>query len=62
MSTRITVTKTLRCTPSELTVATLRTFLDSEDPRAKVNVKTDHPDRPGELSQVTITLVSEVDS
>lgn len=56
MTARVSITKTLRCQPSELTVSTLRSFLDTEDGDAKVSVKTDHADRPGELGQVTVTI------
>ena len=53
---RITQEKRLVCAPAELTAKVLHGFIENVDEDAVVDVRTDHPDRPGETSTVTVTV------
>lgn len=43
----ITESKTMTCTPSELTVGVLQDFMQDFDPSARVTVRHSRADRPG---------------
>ena len=59
MGARIESTHKLTCPTSELTAGVISDFLMDIDSDAKVRVRVDNADRPGEIS--TVSLSADVD-
>lgn len=56
---RIQSTHKLTCPAGELTAQIVREFLDPLDCEAKIDIRVQNADRPGEIS--TVSLSAEVD-
>lgn len=58
---RVNVSKTLQCSPGDLTAGAIRAFLNDEPDDARVTVSSYSPDRPGDLTTVRLEVTSDVD-